>query len=60
LSQEELKSIKVTYDNPFCNFVAIYYKTTKEIIKAHRDFWSKIPVVGNDCSHSDVTITENL
>ncbi len=54
----EPKPIKVTCNNPICNFVKIYKNQTIESITSHRKFWSKIPVMDNECSHADCTITE--
>ena len=49
-----MKKIKVTCNNRYCNFSTIYHSHTLESIKAHREFWSKIPVIDNECPHVDV------
>lgn len=53
-------TIKVVCDNPSCNFTGYYYHSTVEEIKEHRKHCATAAasVAGNECQHSNVTITE--
>lgn len=57
MSQQKT-TIHVSCNNQYCNFSANYPNDTLEEIRKYREFWSKIPVIDNECSHADCTITE--
>lgn len=54
----EKKTIKVTCNNFNCFFVETYHQFTLESLIEYRKIMAQIPIIDDECLHTDVSFQE--